>query len=446
MVIRSGFLLSAIVVGLLLASFDVSAKEFMPRLGITMENHSNANRTDDPDKEVSDTLLRPFFGFTFKEDTTGLKAKADVLLVSESYAKNTFDSQLLPTIDVTLDWSIQPNRLSWVVEDYAYAQRISTVAADTPDNKEIFNVLGTGPDFVFARGLYDGLAKLRLMDVYYSESDQDNQRLIMTGVLTRALNEYSKVGIEGSLSSIKFEEDYQIDYDIVSIIASYNREMPFGILDARAGVDYVDHEIGSSDSTAAVDLRVTSYKDELHAWSITYSNKFTDPAMDAYDPYYSRLLDVSEARTVDPGKIIGTGVYETERVEVGYGYNGSRIRLTLSAFAGKSGFLLNAVDDGEEVGGGVGMSYLLSERMTLWADYYQSRTEFPNRNNGFAETASPSIGLAYALTERLNIAVGAYNVDSNSDLRDPKTNKLTQKYEDSVLYLTVEYKGQYKRF
>ena len=265
-------------------------------------------------------------------------------------------------------------------------------------------------------------------------------------MLTRALNEYSNVGIEGSLSSIKFEEDYQIDYDIVSLIASYNREMPFGILDLRAGVDYVDHEIGSSDSTAAIDLRVTSNKDELHAWSITYSNKFTDPAMDAYDPYYSRLLDVSEIRQVDPGKIVGTGVYETERAEVGYGYNGSRMRVTLSAFAGKSGFLLNAVDDGEEVGGGVGLSYLLSERMTLWADYYQSRTEFPNRNNGFAETASPSIGLAYALTERLNIAVGAYNVDSNSDLRDPKTNKLTQKYEDSVLYLTVEYKGQYKRF
>ena len=446
MTIRSGFLLSAIVAGSLLAPLAVSAKEFIPRLGITMEDHSNANRIDDPDKEISDTVLRPYFGFTFKEDTADLKAKADVLLVNESYAKNTFDSQLLPTIEATLDWSIQPNRLSWVVEDYAYAQRINTVVADTPDNKEVFNVFATGPDFVFARGLYDGLAKLRLADVYYSESDQDNQRLITTGVLTRALNEYSKAGIEGSLSSVKFEEDYQIDYDIVSIIATYNREMPFGILDLRAGVDYVDHEIGSSDSTPALDLRVTSNKDALHSWSITYSDKFTDPAMDAYDPYYSRLLDVSETRLIDPGKIVGTGVYETERAELNYGYNGSRIGLTLSAFVGKSSFLLNAADDGEEKGGGVGLSYLLSERMTLWMDYYQSRTEFPNRNNGFAETASPSVGLAYALTERLNIAVGAYNVDNDSDLRDPKTNKLTQKYEDSVLYLTVEYKGQSKRF
>ncbi len=446
MTIRSSFLLSAIVAGSLLAPLAVSAKEFIPRLGITMEDHSNANRIDDPDKEISDTVLRPYFGFIFKEDTADLKAKADVLLVNESYAKNTFDSQLLPTIEATLDWSIQPNRLSWVFEDYSYAQRINTVVADTPDNKEVFNVFATGPDFVFARGLYDGLAKLRLADVYYSKSNQDNQRLIATGVLTRALNEYSKAGIEGSLSSVKFEEDYQIDYDIVSIIAAYNREMPFGILDLRVGVGYVDHEIGSSDSTPAVDLRVTSNKDALHSWSITYSDKFTDPAMDAYDPYYSRLLDVSETRLIDPRKIVGTGVYQAERAKLKYGYNGSRIGLTLSAFVGKSSFLLNAADDGEEKGGGAGLSYLLSERMTLWMDYYQSRTEFPNRNNGFAETASPSIGLAYALTERLNITVGAYNVDNDSDLRDPKTNKLTQKYEDSVLYLTVEYKGQSKRF
>ncbi len=447
MVVRFRYLVPVILVGSLLSSVSVQAKEFIPRLGITMENHSNANRTDDPDAEIADTLMRPYFGFTFKENTADLKAQADVLLLQESYSKNSFDTQFLPTVDVTLDWTIQPNRLSWVVEDYAYAQRITIAGADTPENRQIFNVLATGPDFVFARGLYDGLAKLRLADVYYSESDQDNQRLITTGTLTRALNEYSDVGVEGSLSSVKFEEDYLIDYDLVSIVARYNRDMPFGELDVRGGVNYVDYEIGASESTPALALKVSSYEGALHSWSMTYSNKYTDPAMDAYDPFYSRLLDVSETRVIDPGKIVGVGVYETERTELNYGYNGARIGLTLGAFSGSSGFLLNAADDGEEKGGGVGLSYLVSERMTLWLDYYQSRTEFPNNPNGsYAETASPSFGISYAITDSLNIVGGAYSTDNDSDIRDPETNKLTQKYKDSVLYLTVEYKGQSKRF
>ena len=131
MTIRSRFVLTAIAAGCLFASLDAGAKEFMPRLGITVEDHSNVNRSDDPDKETADTVMRPYFGFIFEENTTDLNAKADVLMVYESYARNTFDSQLLPTIDMTLDWSIQPNRLSWVVEDYAYAQRVDTTAADT---------------------------------------------------------------------------------------------------------------------------------------------------------------------------------------------------------------------------------------------------------------------------------------------------------------------------
>jgi len=440
------YLLPLTVMGCLLASSGVSAKEFQPRLGITTERHSNANRIDDPDQEIEDTVMRPYFGFVFKEDTTDLKAKADVLLVHESYSRNTFSSQLLPTVEVALDWTIQPNRLSWAVEDYAYAQRINTTAGDTPDNREIFNVLATGPDFVFARGLYDGLAKLRIADVYYSESDRDNQRLIATGVLTRALNEYSSAGIEGSLSSVKFEEEYLTDYDLISILGRYNREMPFGVLDLRVGANYVDHEVGASDSTAAYALKVTSHKDAFHGWSISYSSKFTDPAMDAYDPFYSRLLDVSETRTIDPGKIVGIGAYETERGDVSYAYNGSRIGVTMSAFMGKNSYQLDAAADGEEKGGGIGLSYLVSERMTLWLDYYQSRTEFPNKDNGFAETRSPSFGVSYAVTESLNVVAGAYKVDNDSDIRDPETNKLTQKYEDNVLYLTVEYKGQSKQF
>ncbi len=447
MVLSFRYLLPLVAIACLFSSVAIMAKEFQPRLGITTEKHSNANRIDDPDQEIEDTVMRPYFGFEFREDTTDLQARADVLLVHESYSKNTFGSQLLPRIDATLDWTIRPNRLSWVVEDYAYAQRITTIAADTPDNQEIFNVLATGPDFVFARGLYDGLAKLRLADVYYSESDRDNQRLIATGVLTRALNEYSSIGIEGSLSSVKFEEEYLSDYDLSSIVGRYNREMPFGVLDLRLGLNYVDHEVGASDSTAAYEFKVNSHEDAFHAWGATYSSKFTDPAMDAYDPFYSRLLDVSETRVIEPGKIVGVGVYKTERGELDYGYNGSRIGVTLSAFVGKNSYQFAAENNGEEKGGGVGLSYLVSDRMTLWLDYYQSRTEFPNNKNGsYAETVSPSFGISYAITDSLNVVAGAYSVDNDSDIRDPKTNRLTQKYKDNVLYLTVEYQGQSKQF
>lgn len=422
-----------------------SAKEFLPRVGIIAENHSNANRTDDPAKEISDTVMRPYFGFVFTENTSEMKAKADVLLMNESYSRNTFNSQFLPTIEATLDWTIQPNRLSWALEDYAYIQRIDVNVADVPDNQEVFNVLTTGPDFIFARGLYDGLAKLRVGDVYYSESDQDNQRLIATGILTRALNDYSEAGVDASLSSVLFEEDYLIDYDIMSLVGRYKREMPFGILELQGGVDFVDHENGASDSLPTVSFKISSNPEAFQAWKLTYSRRYTDPAMDAYDPFYTRLIEDSETRVIEPAKVVGVGAYETGRGEISYGYNGARFGLTTTVYAADNSYLLDAGEDSNEWGAGVGLSYLFSERISFWMDYFQSRTEYPNKNDGFAETAAPSIGMSYAITETLNLALGAYNIDNDSDIRDPTTNELTQKYKDNVVYLNVEYKGQSKR-
>ncbi len=431
------------------AASSVAAKDFIPRLGVDVEQHSNIT-LEPSGSEVEDTMITPYFGFQYDDKGEDLEAKVDFLLRHETYAENSFKEQDLFNINGVLDWGVMPGVLNWVVEDYAYSQRIDTTEDNTPDNVENFNVLATGPDFLFSHEIYDGVLKLRLADVYYSKSNNDNMRVIGSAAVYRPLNVYSRIGAEFSISNVKFDEVFLTDYTIASAHANYERETPYGVLNLHAGASWADHENGATDSAPLFEAKLASEEGLGQNYSISLSTKYSDPALDAYDPFFTSLLEISDQQTINQNEISGTGVYKQDRLELSYGIQGERLGFSLAGFSTKSNQLLSTVEDTKDIGGGANLSYLLTERAVIWVDGYYSRSEYVDiiderdkpaapeplgaRVDRYAEITGVGVGASYTLRDSLSFTLGARNLESQSD--DPN-----RQYKDDILYFNVQYRG-----
>lgn len=450
---------SIVRISLLLLVFGmsqaVSAKEFIPQFGISIEDHSNATKNDISPQ--GDTLFVPYAGFTFEEETSLIQSSIQFRVNREQYADDTFDTKNLFTMDGFIDWEIVPGRYIWVVEDAASSRRIDQTEPDSlgnsKQNLQNFNVLMTGPDVLLRRGVYQVVLKARLADVYYSEAATDNQRLLLSGAVNKDLNDYSKIGFDASVSFVRFEEDFNVDYDIGSMLATYDRELPFGTLELRGGFNFVNHQNAKDETGAIGELALQIGRAGApNTFRFSASKKFSDPALEAFDPLYTRLFDLGGERQVNSAETTGTGAFETRQAEANYSFSGDRVGLNVFAFFRESDFPINPTQATDEYGGGVGVYYLLRQNLRAFANYYQFRSELPNSSASagqnrpvtagdtstvYTDGTSPGFGLTYNISDTLSLSVGAVFTENDS-------NEQRRQFTDDVAYFRIDYKGTAK--
>ena len=409
------------------------AKEFIPRLGLSAEKHTNILKTRD--NEVGDTILTPYFGFLFAEQAPNVAASIDLEVRSERYADDTYDSQNLYSINSFVDWVILPNRFVWAVEDLAYSQRINVFDPSTPDNLQNFNVFTTGPDFVFSSGIYEGLVKLRLGDVYYSDSGADNQRIIGSASIKRFLTDYSLFGFNGAVSVVDFEEDFRVNYDVGFLAAKYERELPYGTFELSAGVNWANHDDGVEENAPMAQLNFQYDGDGgVDVFKLAISTKYSDSALDAYDPLYSRLYDVGVNKLANVNETTGVGAFDSDRGEVGYTYNGQLIKLSLLAFFSKRDFFSGASEANvEQVGYGTGLSYQARENLSLWASYYLTDSDYPTTDS-YVKGTTPSFGINYTVSDTVSLTMGISFAEEKSSVPG-------RGYDNDVTFLRIDYRG-----
>lgn len=433
---------------LLVFQASAKAKDFIPRLGVNIEDRSNAE-LNPAGEEVADTLIAPYFGFELNEQQDRLQASIDFFIKRETYAENTYGAQSLFNIDGVVDWEVLDGGMNWVIEDHAFSRRVDLTADNRPDNVQNYNVLATGPDFLFSRDAFDAILKLRAADVYYSKTDDDNLRLIASGAINHPINEYSRLTGELSHSHVAFDRDFGVDYDITFLSGNYERDMPFGVLNARGGVATVSYENGASDSAPLFEVNVANEEALGYLYSISLSKKYSDPALEAYDPFYSSLLEINDQQALAPNEITGAGVYELDKAEVTYGLQGSRFGINFAAFGAQRNPLLSGFET-TDFGGGAGISYLLSERLVVSGDTSIYRSEYQEEDivegtssgaqptvqtvDRYADITSSGVALSYALRESLFLKVGMR-------LQDSVSNDPDRQYKDEIITFNVEYRG-----
>jgi hypothetical protein len=420
------------------------AKEFIPHLGVTVEENDNINKTKD--NVEADTVITPYFGFLYEDQGPQLDASVDFEVRNERFSSNSANNQNLFSIDSFIDWVILPNRFVWAIEDVANTQRISAFEPASPDNLQNFNVFTTGPDYIFSSGSYEGLLKLRLGDVYYSDTGADNQRIIGSASAKRLINEYSSLGISSAISLVDFEEVFRVDYDIGFLGVTYERDLPYGTFELSSGVNWVAHDNGTDESApmGELEFEYDGGGGGANVLRLAASTKYSDPALDAYDPLYSRTYDVGAGDPMNANQISGDGVFSSDRIEAGYIRNGKRIRFNLLAYLNNRESLLNASDaDVEEKGYNVGLSYLLRDNLSLWVGYNASDNNFKNKNST-VKGMFTSAGFDYSITQHYKLSVGASDGEENSEAINPSLdteNDDQRDFSNTIFFLRLEYRG-----
>ena len=104
---------------------------------------------DDPE---ADTMLFGSVRFVALHDTPRLELRARGNVRYVNYLGDTYPDELRGELSAQLDWTILPNRLHWVVEDYASRQEVDVLGRPDPSNQQQVNVFLTGPTFLFRFG------------------------------------------------------------------------------------------------------------------------------------------------------------------------------------------------------------------------------------------------------------------------------------------------------
>jgi hypothetical protein len=182
-------------------------------LDLGVDYTDNVARTD-VDKE-SETIGSVGIGLAIDAERPRLKADVGANLEYQKYLDDTFDDEVVGGVDANLEFTVLSERFVWVLEDNYGQISNNRLAADSPDNRQDFNYLSTGPDIALPLGQRHSIALSgRWSDTYYEEDGEDSQGMQASLALARQLTDMSSLSLNGSWSQIEYDEETSEDNEI----------------------------------------------------------------------------------------------------------------------------------------------------------------------------------------------------------------------------------------
>ncbi|KPK09718.1 MAG: hypothetical protein AMJ68_11410, partial [Acidithiobacillales bacterium SG8_45] len=94
------------------------------------------------------------------------------------YANGSLEDDILPKVDATQTWFLNPGRFHWYIQDRLSQQDIDPLGAPIATNQETLNVFSTGPTFIARLSPVDSLEiDARYTNTFYSQTFSDSDRV-----------------------------------------------------------------------------------------------------------------------------------------------------------------------------------------------------------------------------------------------------------------------------
>jgi hypothetical protein len=166
------------------------------------------------DKE-SETIGTVGFGLAIDTVRPRLTAEVAANLEYQKYLDDTFDDEVVGGVDANLEFALLPERFIWVLEDNYGQISNNRLAPDSPDNRQDFNFLSTGPDITLPLGQrHSILLSGRWSDTYYEDDGEDSEGMQASLALVRHLTDMSNLSLNGSWSQIEYDDGTLEDNEI----------------------------------------------------------------------------------------------------------------------------------------------------------------------------------------------------------------------------------------
>lgn len=335
------------------------AGDLVPRAGLGVAWSDNPLRDSSGNRD--ETVLAADVGFDWQR--TGPRVLSDIngRYTRREFLQNTFDPENLFSLAGFLDAVIVPGRLDWVVEENFGQVAALSFGAILPVDRENTNYFTTGPNLSFDLSGGDTAdVFLRFSDVYYSESDTDNQRVGGQVSYARAISPRRTLSANAYAGRIVFDkDDVYPDVDVQQVYLRLESAARRMTLAADIGWNSVEFR-GVKDSGTYASVSVFRQVNPETLISLEYSRGFSNSA-DAFRIDQSSL----ETSSLDEDIRVVADPFDEDRLTASYQLTRAKVDLRANLYASRERYLSTSTFDRDQVGLEARLAYRISSLTTL---------------------------------------------------------------------------------
>ena len=352
-------------------------------IGVGAGHTDNINRT--ATDTVSQNILQPTLNFTFNKQGSTLQAQAVGAVQYVDYLEGYFGNEFRGQLTGLLNWTISPQRLNFVAQDYSSVEPVSIRAANSPANQQQVNVFVAGPSLSFLLGAqsgWTGQADLRYINTTASKTKDFNSDRGMGALrLIRDLSPTNHLSFNLEGAAVDFSDAGLLAsatrYDQYNAYARYESHLAHVDLDFALGGSRVDFSQGQPSHSgmlarASIAWRVDA-RNTLQAGGV---DQLADATADLVQPPNLASAQLTTPTILVGRTVISPSVFRDRNVNLGYAYRGDRFGFTLSPYYGQLR-QLNGNDQSRNGYGVVaGMTYLLTPLTSLGVSVGDQTTQY----------------------------------------------------------------------
>jgi hypothetical protein len=284
------------------------------------------NITRVADEEISETLATA--GLTLEWHELRQRLNADVSIDADyvEYLNDTYDGEIVGGLDGTLDFSIIPDRMTWLVQDSFGQESTDPFAPVTPASRENVNYFTTGPTFEFPVGTRAARVFATYSRTDYEESPFDSNRVVGGLAYGPRGPDALGLGINAVTEHVKYKDDANVDFDRQSVYASYSLRGSRTEISAEAGYFWLELEDGEKSGDPRFHFEVERAMSSSSTLSLQVGTQLTDSSdalRSSLFPPDSPGAGASVTATTDP--------YRNRYAGLSWNFNRHRTSLTLGA-------------------------------------------------------------------------------------------------------------------
>ena len=397
--------------------------------------HSN-NLNLSENNQAVETVVIPRLKFDVQEEGSKVRLQARGEFERRNYMGNRFPDENRSEFAGQLNWSLLPERLSLVAEDYLSEESINLREGRYPGNLQQVNIFLAGPSY-FAR-LGDATRfqlDLRGADMYAEVSPGFNgTRYSAAAALQRDLSPTSKASLNLVSTKANFDDATTVDYTRQDGFVRYEGTL--------RNIDY-QLDLGHSrlNRVAAADAS-TSLARATVQWQINPQNRlrfrgrhqFADEVQDLIvrlsDPEETLVPDLVDSSST----LVTAGVYRQRDLELDYRYTGDRFSLRVRPMHRRFIYLDRDDANRTELCVFFEVGYRPRPRMNVFLNGSARKRDFLSVVRGEHDFDHVyHLGVDYQLTRHWGWRAEAIKNDRSSNLADPV-------YKENAVQLTVWWK------
>lgn len=380
-----------------------------------------------PDNEESELIHTLGAGLNLSETNRRINSVLRLNLLYNIYSDDTFENDVVGTVDTNNTFYLIPGTLRWVLDDSLGYVIIDNTGNNTPQNYQQVNYFSTGPIFTAGITSVDDIELESRYENYYEEvTNGDSERILYGLRWIHRFSPTSRLSTNYQFVESRFDDNVNnIDFDRHDAFMRYEsggRASQYFVELGRTRVERVNQvETEGGRGSVGYTKQVT----RSTTLSLTYRNELSDAAD-----------ELSVLQQTAPGTGVGvqvgssTDLVRIQRGEIQYRIRGSLSEIGLRYFKEDLDFQETAAD---EIVQGVGLdfAYRFSDRSNMRVNLYFEEEDFLDINR-LDKTTSALAAYNFIIRRNITLSVNAAHFERDST-------DSTSSYTENIVGLQVQY-------